>query len=138
MGQILNNLTIIKSITIIIVYTSPLKKKKNTTIFLYSHTHKLSFSKGGHPFSFLFSLDGTHVFLTVWHLLFLLVCVVLFSTPHACLSYIQFCHLTLLGTYGVLAFHVSPNSSWNRRWVGLSLLRSFMWAGLWCQLAANN
>ena len=80
-----------KSITIILVYISWLKgEKKIFLIFLCSHTHKLSFSKAIIHFSFLFSLCGTHVFLfTVWHLLFLLVCVLSFSTPHTCLLYIK-------------------------------------------------
>ena len=80
-----------KSITIILVYVSRLKeKKKFFLIFLCSHIHKLSFSKTTILFSFLFSLCGTHVFLfTVWHLLFLLVCVLPFSTPHTCLLYIK-------------------------------------------------
>ena len=111
MGQTPNNFTIIKLITIIFVYVSRLKKKKTSLIFLCSHTCKLSVSKATILFSFLFSLSGTHLFLfTVLHLLFLLVCV-LFSTPHACLLYIEFYRLTLLGTYGVLTFHVSPISS---------------------------
>ena len=80
-----------KSITIILVYVSRLKEKKKIfLIFLCSHIHKLSFSKTTILFSFLFSLCGTHVFLfTVWHLLFLLVCVLPFSTPHTCLLYIK-------------------------------------------------
>ena len=43
-GQTPNNFTIIKSITIILMYVSRLKKK-NSFVFLYSHTHKLSLSK---------------------------------------------------------------------------------------------
>ena len=111
--QTLNNFTIIKSITIILVYASRLKKKKkNSIIFLCSHKHKLSFSNATILFSFLFSLCGTHLFLfTVQHLLFLLVCVLPYSTPHACLFYIEFCRLILQGTYGVLTFHLSPISS---------------------------
>ena len=41
MRQILNNFTIIKSITIIFVYVSKLKKK-HYLIFFYSHAQKLS------------------------------------------------------------------------------------------------
>ena len=110
-GQTPNNFTIIKSITIIFVYISQLKKKNISLIFLCSHSRKLSFSKVTILFSFFFSLRGTHLYLfTVRHLLFL-GCVLLFSTPHACLLYIEFYHLTLLGTYEVLTFHVSPISS---------------------------
>ena len=110
-GQTPNNFTIIKSITIIFVYISQLKKKNISLIFLCSHTCKLSLSKATILFSFIFSLRGTHLYLfTLRHLLFL-GCVLLFSTPHACLLYIEFYRLTLLGTYKVLTFHVSPISS---------------------------
>ena len=112
--QTLNNFTIIKLIKIILMYVSQLKKKYIYIYiyFFYCHTHKLSFLKGNNPFSLLF--------FTVRHPPFFhraappfpsSCCVLLFSTPHACLLYIQFCHLTLLGTYGVLTFHVSPISS---------------------------
>ena len=116
MGQTPNNFTIIKSITIILVYASWLKKKnKNLFYFsLLSQTH-IFFLKGNNPFIFSLFTMGTHIFLfTVRCLFFLLVCVLPFSTPRACLFYIEFCRLTLLGTFGVLTFHVSPISSWNR------------------------
>ena len=70
--QISNNFTIIKLITIILVYVSRLKKKISL-IFLFSHTHKLSFSKAAilfhcaaslsfsyaTPYFFFFSLCST-------------------------------------------------------------------------------
>ena len=83
--QTLNNFTIIKSITIILMYVSQLKKKIYIYIFFfflfYCHTHKLSFLKGNNPFSLLFLLCGTHLFFTVRHLLFPLL-VVFCSLAH--------------------------------------------------------
>ena len=54
-GQTSNNFTIIKSITIILVYASQLKKKISL-IFLCFHTHKLSFSKATILFLFFFTM----------------------------------------------------------------------------------
>ena len=110
-GQTPNNFTIIKSITIIFVYISQLKKKKYLSYFsLLSHM-QIIFLHGDDPFFFyLFTTRHPPLSFTVRHLLFL-GCVLLFSTPHACLLYIEFYRLTLLGTYKVLTFHVSPISS---------------------------
>ena len=85
--QTSNNFTIIKSITIILIYVSRLKKK--SLIFLCSHTHKLSFSKGNNPSSFLFhyvappsfSLCGTYLLNFIKHILYIYI-------------YIEFCRLT--------------------------------------------
>ena len=67
-GQIPNNFIIIKSITIILVYVSWLKKKISL-IFLYSHTHKLSFSKAATLFSLLLGYllnDGNPLLSLPW------------------------------------------------------------------------
>ena len=104
-GHTSNNFTIIKSIIIILMYASQLKKK--SLIFLYSHTHKLSFSKAVILFLFFlhymaptfFSLCDTSFF-------FLFLFYFFFSTPHACLLYIKACpHTHQLGI-GISVHHV--------------------------------
>ena len=97
---------------------------KNLSYFSLLSQTQIFFLKGNNPFIFSFFTMGTHIFLfTVRCLFFLLVCVSPFSTPRACLFYIEFCRLTLLGTFGVLTFHVSPISSWNRSPHQLGLAR---------------
>ena len=55
-GQISNNFTIIKSITIILVYASRLKKKKILSYFsLLQHT-QIIFLKGDNLFSLFFNM----------------------------------------------------------------------------------
>ena len=65
MGQISNNFTIIKSIIIIFVYASRLKKKISL-IFLCSLIHKLSFSKATTLYSLLlgYILEGSNTLLS--------------------------------------------------------------------------
>ena len=58
-GQTPNNFTIIKSITIILVYASLLKKKNLSYFSLFSHT-KLSFSKAATLCSLLFIFFSMH------------------------------------------------------------------------------
>ena len=52
-GQILNNFTIIKSITIIFVYASQLKKKKISSFSLLLYTQIIFFKGGNSIFSIL-------------------------------------------------------------------------------------
>ena len=64
MRQIPNNFTIIKSITIILVYV--LQLKKNRSFFLYSHTHELFLSKAATFCSLLlgYLLEGNNSLLS--------------------------------------------------------------------------
>ena len=68
MGQTPNNFTIIKSITLILMYASRLKKK--SLLFFFILTHKIIFLKGGNtllsPFYFL--LHAQLSFLAVFFL----------------------------------------------------------------------
>ena len=105
--QTLNNFTIIKSITIILMYVSQLKKNIYIYIFLLSHTQIIFLKRQQSLFFAFFTMRHPPFFHRAAPPFPSSCCVLLFSTPHACLLYIQFCHLTLLGTYGVLTFHVS-------------------------------
>ena len=77
MGQTLNNFTIIKSITIILMYASWLKKKNLCYFSLLSHT-QIIFLKGDNPFSFLFHYAAPTFFFTVWYTSFLLFTISLY------------------------------------------------------------
>ena len=113
--QTLNNFTIIKSITIILVYVSQLKKKIYIYIYLFffllSHTQIIFLKRQQSLFFAFFTMRHQPFFHCAAPPFPSSCCVLLVSTPRACLLYIQFCHLTLLGTYGVLTFHLSPISS---------------------------
>ena len=81
--QIPNNFTIIKSITIILVYASLLKKKNLSYFSLLSHT-QIIFLRGGNHFSLFFCFHYAAPLSFSYHCVstpFLLVCVLLFSTP---------------------------------------------------------
>ena len=76
-GQTLNNFTIIKSITIILVYALWLKKKNLFYFSLLPHT-QIIFLKGDNPFSFLFHYATPTFFFTVWYTSFLLFTISLY------------------------------------------------------------
>jgi len=59
MGQTPNNFNIIKSITIVLVYVSQLKKKISIVFFAHTHTNYLSQRRQHFALSFLFSSSRT-------------------------------------------------------------------------------